>query len=388
MAIYEIQENHIERIQETSFQEVGLRERYDLQRLLRNQMGVVSEDTLVIAEEFGEWEQSRRRIDLLGLDKDANLVVMELKRGTDGGHMELQAIRYAAMVSTLTFEKAVEVYGAYLTKIGSDLHARNSLLGFLEWEEPDEDNFAQDVRILLISADFSRELTTSVMWLNERGLDVRCVRMKPYSDTGRVLVDVQQVIPLPEAADYVVRIREKTGKERIDRADQKDRLHLRHEFWQALLERAKDRTSLHANVSPCTDSWIAAGGGVSGIHYIYVIRKHDSHVELALEGEKEQNKADFDRLTEHRSRIDKDFGEPLEWDRCDDLKKSSIRRTLSLGGYRDDPGGWARIQNAMIDAMIRLEKVLSPYITELRSERPTTEATVSSPRSTEAPQSE
>ena len=51
---------------------------------------------LVVAEEFGDWEESKRRIDLLGLDRDATLVVIELKRTDDGGHMELQAIRYAA----------------------------------------------------------------------------------------------------------------------------------------------------------------------------------------------------------------------------------------------------------------------------------------------------
>ncbi len=43
-------------------------------------------------------------------------MVMELKRTEDGGHMELQAIRYAAMVANMTFKKAVEVYGVYLEK--------------------------------------------------------------------------------------------------------------------------------------------------------------------------------------------------------------------------------------------------------------------------------
>ena len=46
----------------------------------------IAPETLVISEEFGEWEDSRRRIDLLGLDKDARLVVIELKRTEDGGH--------------------------------------------------------------------------------------------------------------------------------------------------------------------------------------------------------------------------------------------------------------------------------------------------------------
>ena len=366
MAIYQIKSDSIVKVDETSFSQAGLRERYDLQRLLRNHINVISADTLVIAEEFGEWEESRRRIDLLGLDKDANLVVIELKRSDDGGYMELQAIRYAAMVSTMTFDKAVEVYGTYLTKVGNSLDARKSILDFLEWEEPDEDNFAQDVRVLLVSADFSKELTTSVMWLNERDLDIRCVRIKPYDDNGRVLVDVQQVIPLPEATDYIVSIREKAGKERVDRADREGRLNLWHEFWSGLLEQARVKTSLYANVSPSKASWICAGSGVSGVHYSYAIRKHDSVVELVLEGEREKNKANYDHLEEHRAEIESSFGAPLEWERCDNLKKSYIRHSLSLGGYRNDKADWPEIQEGMIEAMIRLEKAFSPHISKLK----------------------
>ena len=99
MAIYELTESEIKPITPTSFKRADVRERQDLQRVLRDRIDVVSPDTLVIAEEFCEWEESRRRIDLLGLDKDANLVVIELKRTEDGGHMELQAVRYAAMIS-------------------------------------------------------------------------------------------------------------------------------------------------------------------------------------------------------------------------------------------------------------------------------------------------
>jgi hypothetical protein len=52
------------------------------------------------------------------------------------------------------------------------------------------------------------------MWLNEHGLDIRCVRLRPYKLDNRMLVDVQQIIPLPEAAEYQVRIREKAEQKR------------------------------------------------------------------------------------------------------------------------------------------------------------------------------
>src|SRR5688572_15849966 len=92
MPIYRIDAKKIIPIERTTFARQGLRERYDIQSLLKSKIDVLSPDTLVVAEEFGDWDDSRRRIDLLAIDKEANLVVIELKRTEDGGHMELQAL--------------------------------------------------------------------------------------------------------------------------------------------------------------------------------------------------------------------------------------------------------------------------------------------------------
>lgn len=212
MPIYEITRDEITEIARTTFAEAGLSERLDLQRLLRERISILSPDTLVIAEEFSDWDDSKRRIDLLGIDRDAKLVVIELKRTEDGGHMELQALRYAAMVSTMTFERAVKALAAFRS-IAADA-AETQILKFLRWDEPDEERFAQDVRIVLASAEFSKEVTTAVLWLNQRDLDIRCVRLHPYRDGERVLIDVAQVLPLPEAQNYQVRLREKETRER------------------------------------------------------------------------------------------------------------------------------------------------------------------------------
>ncbi len=223
MAIYELSSMGIRPIEQTTFARVDVGERADLQRVLRDRIDIVDPEILVISEEFGDWEDSRRRIDLLAIDRDARLVVIELKRTEDGGLMDLQAIRYAAMVSTMTFEKVIDAYSRYLTGRGVDEDARAKLLDFLGWEEPDEEQFAQDVRIVLVSAEFSKEVTSAVIWLNGQGLDIRCIRLKPYADNGRVLLDVQQVIPLPEAAEFQVQFREKQQRERDARTGTRDR---------------------------------------------------------------------------------------------------------------------------------------------------------------------
>ena len=86
----------------------------------------------------------------------------------------------------------------------------------------DEEKFGQDVRIVLVSADFSRELTSTVMWLNDKEVDIRCVRIRPYVHKGDTLIDAQQVIPLPESADYQVMVREKKRQERTSREQKSD----------------------------------------------------------------------------------------------------------------------------------------------------------------------
>ena len=211
MPIYELTHEDLTKVPRTTLHDQLFREREDLQRLLKSRIAVIGEDLLVLAEEFSQWEDSRRRVDLLALDRNGSLVVIELKRSEDGGHMELQALRYAAMVSTLSFHQAVDAHARFLNVDSADAEA--AILEFLGSTEPPDD-FGETVRIVLVSPDFSRELTTAVLWLNSRGLDIRCVRLRPYKFELRTLLEIDQIIPLPEAQDYTVRIKEKQEEAR------------------------------------------------------------------------------------------------------------------------------------------------------------------------------
>lgn len=218
MPLYRVTDESLEQIHRTDFATARIRERQDLQRLLRDQVHVIDPDLYVISEEFGKWEEGNRRIDLLAMDRGANIVVIELKRTEHGGHMELQAIRYAAMVANMTFEQAVRAHKEYVVSRNFDWDAEQQLLKFLGWEEANEEEFGSDVRILLVSGDFSRELTTSVLWLSEKGLDIRCIRLRPYKLDDELVLQIEQVLPLPEAQDYIVGVREKQRSEAKSRS--------------------------------------------------------------------------------------------------------------------------------------------------------------------------
>lgn len=364
MAIYEITNENLLALTETNFGSEGIYERKDIQRLLKQQIDILSDDLMVIAEEFGEWADSNRRIDLLCLDRDANLVVVEIKRTEDGGHMELQAIRYAAMVSAMTFQQLINTHAVYLSpQDPSTEQAGKTILDFLNWSEPNEDLFAQNIKIVLASADFSKELTTSVIWLNQNGLDIRCVRLKPYKmGDGRLLLDVQQIIPLPEAADYQTKIREKEREGRQRRTDNQE---LVYKYWATLLEYAKTKTPLHANLKPGIHSWVGRSIGKTGLDLNYCTRGDESRVELYIDfgaGSEKKTLNVFREFENRKDDVESAFGDKLDWQELPEKRACRICKVIS-GGWRSPQEQWPRIHEELVDAMIRLDKALRPFVT-------------------------
>ena len=218
MPLYRWGDDNLENVTPTTFEAEGLQEA-DLQRLLRDQPDVLEEGLFIVAEEFSNWQDSGRSIDLLAVDSENRLVVIELKRTQTGDHSELQAIRYAAMVSTMTLEQVFDAHREYLAKRGKDDDARDRVLRHLGVEdEADAEIHTERPRIVLASAGFSTELTSSVLWLRGGGMDISCVRLQLYKDGNSLLMDTNQVIPLPEASEYMVKIREKEEGERRQRS--------------------------------------------------------------------------------------------------------------------------------------------------------------------------
>ena len=84
------------------------------------------------------------------------------------------------------------------------------------------------MRIVLISADFSTEVTSTVLWLNENyALDISCFRIVPYRLETEILLDLQQIIPLPETKDFQIQQRHKGAAVMASRSGTRDFTHHR-----------------------------------------------------------------------------------------------------------------------------------------------------------------
>ena len=121
--------------------------------------------------------------------------------------MDLQAIRYAAMVANMTNEKVLETYQGYLDERAGEKgetaevdDAETLIRGHLGTADEVPVIFTETPRIILASENFGKELTTSVMWLNESWLraasqEIKCIRLQPHRNGNEILIETSVVDP-------------------------------------------------------------------------------------------------------------------------------------------------------------------------------------------------
>jgi len=117
----------------------------------------------------------------------------------------------------MTFSDVVAAYELFLEKqkMADSLDARTRICSFLGISLDEEKQISDFPKILLIAPSYSREITTTVLWLNrlnEAGIFIRCFEVKPYLIDSKQYLDFEQVLPLPSAEEYTVKMREKTAK--------------------------------------------------------------------------------------------------------------------------------------------------------------------------------
>ena len=148
-----------------------------------------------------------------------------------------------------------------------------------------------------------------------------------------------------------------------------ERYDIRKKFWTGLLLAAKAKTQLHAKISPGQYGWVGAGIGKRGLGLNYVVREHNTQVELYIDlgtGFDAENKAIFEQLFFHKAVIEGSFGDNLEWQRLDDKRACRICKIITLGGWRD-AAKWPEIHETAAESMARLEKALKPEIATLKN---------------------
>ena len=366
----DLSQNRLSRLSRKSFSDLNLRERDHLQEWLANQPDALGEELLIIQKEFDGFDETRERLDLLALDKDGNLVVIENKLDDSGRDVTWQAIKYTAYVSGLTKTQILDIYQQYLDRYEGGGNAGARLCEFMEVEELEETvlNPGNDQRMIFIAANFRREVTASVLWLLSRGIRAQCFKVTPFSFGEELMIDIQQIIPTPEAADFMIGMASKENEEKVVQNTQKKRHKLRLDFWEAALEQLRtDGVTLYQNINPAKDHWLSAGSGMRSCPYQMIFSRDEARVEISLQrSDTAENKWIFDQLFAIKDHSERSFGAPLDWRRMDDKKASRIVFAQPFDGF--DRTVWSQMINWLSEHIQKLEASFSEPLTRLNKQ--------------------
>ncbi len=212
-----------EPIDESSLAELKLLERQNLQSWVETYPEMIGGDLMLITTEFDQWELREQRVpdrlDVLMLDKDGDLLVAELKRGEAADTTDLQALKYAAYCANLTVNDVIEMHARYANV--DDAAARSAVI---EHAPSLEEGELGPVRVSLLAAGFGPSVSSVVLWLNDIGLDIACVQLVVRRvDEGRAVLSTRQVLPPPQAKDFLVRRRRREEVEEQRESKKKKR---------------------------------------------------------------------------------------------------------------------------------------------------------------------
>jgi hypothetical protein len=350
-------------LQPTTYAELGLTERRHLEQWVLHHTELLGEDLLIVSTEYDRFDRSDKRLDILALDKNGKLVVVELKLDAQGTLADLQAIRYAAFCSLMTFPEVVALRAEY-AQVGEE-EARQQILDFADDEE-----FAtldNKPRIILAAGHFGdTELTSCVLWLRTFQVDITCVEITPYSLPGeKSLVLVPRVIiPLPEATSYVVGTEMKEAQQGSlslsDRRFKKNSQILRY-FRPLAPEQCPARAS--------KQTWMQIPTKHNGVFFEWE-RYGRGHARKCFVGinfraAREENLRLLNYLKDRQGEIDIQIGEPLTFDPNANEQKGFTAAYVSRDcePWNDGIARWAA------EKMDKFIRAVSPFVNEYYSAR-------------------
>ena len=282
-----------------------------------------------ISREVKRLKKKYDETDPFRLCRAMGIIVLYEPMGTYEGACKgffLAQSRKRAITITLTKSEICEIFQRYL---GSTGIASDKIAEF--YDEQDYESIRinpseGEQRIILVAANFRKEVTSTVLWLrNYHGVDITCIKVTPYEDGDKVYLDVEQIIPMQDIGDYQIRLTAKKQEETISSKEEATRYQTRYRFWEKALPVLRSKTGIYNNVSPSKENWLTGSGGYSGLAFNPIIRMDGARAELYIDtGDKVKNKSIFHELKAKQNEIEGLICQALDWRELPEKNASCI----------------------------------------------------------------
>ena len=178
---------------------------------------LAGEPLLILGSQLAEFAEDKDRLDVLAVDKQGEIVLIELKVDGQFRLTDLQALAYAAGYAGLRTDHFAEILRKRLESEGGSSvaveRAKEAIVEFVDvLDEFEEWRPTPQVRIKLLAPGYPKRVLQTVKWLGDvYGMPIEAIQVQLYEDAGgRYQLTFERLLPLKseDAFDLTVRAAE------------------------------------------------------------------------------------------------------------------------------------------------------------------------------------
>ncbi|MCK4830521.1 DUF91 domain-containing protein [bacterium] len=165
--------------------EIDLGSENELEEIIESNIGILNPDWMIIGRQV--LTDFNKRIDLLAIDSNGNLVVIELKKNRTTRDVVAQAIDYASWIKKVTNNEIENVFRSYqknYLKKKETITLANSLYSKYNVEYQ-EDEINTSHQIIIVASELDSHTERIINYLSESEIPINIVFFKIFSVNGK-----------------------------------------------------------------------------------------------------------------------------------------------------------------------------------------------------------
>ena len=169
-----------------------IKQEADLEALLENNPEYFFEGSKILIIGRQVTTNLNTSIDLLGIDKVGNTVVIELKRGKTPRETIAQLLEYASFVENLDYSQLNEIYQDYSGEESSLEYYHQQ---YFQNESDEKVSFNKSVKLIIVAQEISKEIKQTALFLRKKGIDIYCIEFKYFeTKAGEKIISSDVVV--------------------------------------------------------------------------------------------------------------------------------------------------------------------------------------------------
>jgi len=176
------------------YQKTSVEKEIDIEEFIETHPKILDNDFFIIGRQVAT--TTKTRIDLMGLDKEGNIIIVEIKKGQSPREVVSQILEYGVWAEELQYEDLNEIAKVKHLSDFHDLYKKYEQ-EFKTIPEP----FNENQRLYIVAEKIDEKTEAMCRYLRIRNLDIKCIELNFFEKGGQKLISTNVKVGTEETID-------------------------------------------------------------------------------------------------------------------------------------------------------------------------------------------